>query len=104
MQQKTTLKAISLNIPLDRFGKLATAAALDGMDITRWVKRKIQRAAADGSLARFAAERKAALQAAAADDAAGSPAPVAMPPIPPAPAESAPADTVNPSPTTAADA
>lgn len=87
------MKTISLNIPLANFGRLATAAALDGMDITRWVKRKIQRAAVDGSLARFAAERKAAMQA-AADDAAGNTA---------APVADA-ADTVNPAPATAADA
>lgn len=54
------------------------------MDITRWVKRKIQRAAADGTLARFAA----------ADDAAGNTA---------APVADA-ADIVNPAPSTAADA
>lgn len=75
---------IILSIPLNRFGHLATAAALDGIDITRWVKRKMQRGAADGSFARFAAERKAAMQAAAAVADA--------------------ADTLNPSPTTAADA
>lgn len=67
------MKAISLNIPLADFGRLATAAALDGMDITRWVKRKIQRAAADGTLARFAAARKAATMEPAAD----APAPAA---------------------------
>lgn len=70
---------IILEIPAADFGRLATAAALDGMDITRWVKRKIQRAAADGTLARFAAARKAANMEAAAD----APAPAA---------ESAPAD------------
>lgn len=87
------MQTINLSIPARRFGKLATAAALDGMDITRWVKRKIQRAADDGSLARFAAERKAALQAAAADAAGNTAAPVADA-----------ADTVNPPPATAADA
>lgn len=58
---------IKIEIPIANFGKLATAAALDGMDITRWVKRKIQRAAADGTLARFAAARKAATMEPAAD-------------------------------------
>lgn len=77
------MKAISLNIPLADFGRLATAAALDGMDITRWVKRKIQRAAADGTLARFAAARKAANMEAAADA--------------PAPAVDAAADALTPS-------
>lgn len=71
---------IKLEIPLANFGRLATAAALDGMDITRWVKRKIQRAAADGTLARFAAARKAGTMEPAADTAAPA-------------AESAPADT-----------
>lgn len=54
------------------------------MDITRWVKRKIQRAADDGTLARFAAARKAAKMDPAADDA-------------PAPAVDAAADALTPS-------
>lgn len=87
------MQTILLSIPAVNFGKLATAAALDGIDITRWVKRKIQRGAADGTLARFAAERKAAMQA-AADDAAGNTA-AAVADV---------ADTVNPAPSTAADA
>lgn len=74
---------IKIEIPLASFGKLATAAALDGMDITRWVKRKIQRAAADGTLARFAAARKAATMEPAADA--------------PAPAVDAAADALTPS-------
>lgn len=74
------MPAIILAIPAANFGRLATAAALDGMDITRWVKRKIQRAAADGTLARFAAARKAATMEPASDTAAPA-------------AESAPADT-----------
>lgn len=65
-------KEINLAVPLNAFGRLATAAALDGMDITRWVKRKIQRAAADGTLARFAAARKAEKMEAAATS-AGAP-------------------------------
>lgn len=65
--KKSKMPAIIVEIPAAKFGRLATAAALDGMDITRWVKRKIQRAAADGTLARFAAARKAANMEAAAD-------------------------------------
>lgn len=61
------MPSIFIEVPAANFGRLATAAALDGMDITRWVKRKIQRAAADGTLARFAAARKAANMEAAAD-------------------------------------
>ena len=92
-KENKEMNNIILSIPLNRFGHLATAAALDGIDITRWVKRKIQRGAADGSFARFAAERKAAMQA-AADDAAGNT----------AAAVADAADTVNPAPSTAADA
>lgn len=79
------MPSIFIEVPAANFGRLATAAALDGMDITRWVKRKIQRAAADGTLARFAAARKAAKMEAAAAVADA-------------------ADIVNPAPTTAADA
>lgn len=68
------MPAIFLEIPAADFGRLATAAALDGMDITRWVKRKIQRAAADGTLARIAADRKAKAECATASpDATGAP-------------------------------
>lgn len=68
------MPAILLEIPAADFGRLATAAALEGVDITRWVKRKIQRAAADGTLARIAADRKAkAERATAFPDATGAP-------------------------------
>lgn len=50
MQEK-----INIAVPLNHFGRLATLAALDGVDITRWVKRKIIQAAKDGTLARHAA-------------------------------------------------
>lgn len=79
------MPSIFIEVPAANFGRLATAAALDGMDITRWVKRKIQRAAADGTLARFAAARKAANMEAAAAVADA-------------------ADALNPAPTAAADA
>lgn len=78
------MPSIFIEVPAANFGRLATAAALDGMDITRWVKRKIQRAAADGTLARFAAARKAATM----DPAADAPEPAA---------ESVPADALTPS-------
>ena len=65
---------ITLEIPPDVFGQLATVAALEGVDITRWVKRKIQSAAADGTLARIAADRKAKDERATAfPDATGAP-------------------------------
>lgn len=68
------MPAILLEIPAADFGRLATAAALEGVDITRWVKRKIQRAAADGTLARIAADRKAKAECATASpDATGAP-------------------------------
>ena len=39
------MRTIKLNIPADQYGDIATAAALRGVDISQWVKRRIIKAA-----------------------------------------------------------
>lgn len=44
------MNSITVKIPLATYGKLATAAALDGMDITAWTEAKVKAAAIRGAL------------------------------------------------------
>lgn len=39
------MQTITLNIPAAQYGEIATAAALRGVDISQWVKRRIIKAA-----------------------------------------------------------